>query len=128
MRENVAVTTLPGTPWIGGDHLVIWKNVRADTGLERAALDLVNYLSRRETQIQLFNMENVLPARADAYGDLMFPLETTQPALEKVLRTGRPHPALRLWRRIEAFLDEILLEIGKAVLRQPTASPSDGTL
>jgi hypothetical protein len=29
-----------------------------------------------------------------------------------------------LWRRIEAFLDEMLLDIGKAVLRQPVASPS----
>jgi multiple sugar transport system substrate-binding protein len=125
MRENMAVTTLPGVPWIGGDHLTVWKNVRADAERERAALDLVNYLSRRETQIQLFNAENVLPARVDTYDALTFPLETTKPALEKVLRTGRPHPALRLWRRIEAFLDEMLLEIGKAVLRQPTVSPSD---
>src|SRR4030095_2307453 len=33
-RENTAVTTLPGIPWIGGDHLVIWKNVRADAQQE----------------------------------------------------------------------------------------------
>src|SRR5512134_658568 len=66
MRENVAVTTIPGVPWIGGDHLVVWKNVLADAGREKAALDLVKYLSQRETQIQLFNLENVLPARADA--------------------------------------------------------------
>ncbi|HSA99714.1 MAG TPA: extracellular solute-binding protein [Anaerolineales bacterium] len=128
MRENVAVTTLPGVPWIGGDHLAIWKNVLADTEHERAALDLVNYLSRRETQTQLFLVENILPARMDAYSELTFPLETTKPALEKILQTGRPHPALRLWRRIEAFLDEMLLDIGKAVLRQPTGSPSDITL
>jgi len=128
MRENVAVTTLPGVPWIGGDHLVIWKNVLADAKHERAALDLVNYLSKRETQSQLFNIENILPARVDAYGDLAFPLETTKPTLEKILRTGRPHPALRLWRRIEAFLDEMLLDIGKAVLKPSTVSPSDITL
>ena len=70
-------------------------------------------------------MENILPARLDAYDELTFPLETTKPTLEKILKTGRPHPALRLWRRIEAFLDEMLLDIGKAVLRQPTVSPSD---
>jgi multiple sugar transport system substrate-binding protein len=127
MRENVAVTTLPGVPWIGGDHLVIWKNVLADAKRERVALDLVNYLSKRETQSQLFNVENILPARVDAYDDLAFPLETTKPTLEKILKTGRPHPALRLWRRIEAFLDEMLLDIGKAVLRQPAVSPSDIT-
>jgi ABC-type glycerol-3-phosphate transport system substrate-binding protein len=125
MRENVAVTTLPGIPWIGGDHLVIWKNVLKDNEYERAALGLVKYLSKRETQIELFKVENVLPSRADAYDALTFPLETTKPTLDKVLQTGRPHPALRLWRRIEAFLDEMLLDVGSAVLRQPTVSPSD---
>lgn len=125
MRENLAVTTLPGIPWIGGDHLVVWKSVLADVDHEKAALDLVKYLSKRETQIQLFKVENILPARADAFDELTFPLDTTKPTLEKVLQTGRPHPALRLWRRIESFLDEMLLDIGTMVLRQPTVSPSD---
>lgn len=124
MRENVAMTTIPGVPWIGGDHLVVWKNVVADAGREKAALDLVKYLSQRETQIQLFQAEDVLPARADAYDELSFPLETTKPTLQKILQIGRPHPALRLWRRIEAFLDEMLLDIGSTVLRQPVVSPS----
>ncbi len=124
MRDNLGVTTLPGVSWIGGDHLVILKNVLADAEHEKAALDLVKYLSRKETQIQLFKLENVLPARADAYDELTFPLETTTPTLQKILRTGRPHPPLRLWRRIEAFLDEMLLDIGSSVLRQPSVSPS----
>jgi multiple sugar transport system substrate-binding protein len=128
MRENVAVTALPGVPWIGGDHLVIWRNVLTDAKCEEAAVNLVDYLSRRETQIQFFESENILPARLDAYDDLTFPLETTKRTLEKVLKTGCPHPPLRLWRRIEAFLDEMLLEIGKAVLKPTTASPSDVTL
>ncbi len=73
MRENVAVTTLPGIPWIGGDHLVVWKNVLTDSEHERAALDLVEYLSKRETQIQFFKIENILPSRLDAYEELRFP-------------------------------------------------------
>jgi len=125
MRENVAVTTLPGVPWIGGDHLVIWKNVLANVAQERSALDLVSYLSKRETQIDLYKLENILPARLDAYDELTFPLNTTSPTIETILKNGRPHPALRLWRRIEAFLDEMLLDIGTSVLRQPTGSPSD---
>lgn len=128
MRENVAVTTLPGVPWVGGDHLVIWKNILTDPEREKAALDLVAFLGNRATQIQYFSLENILPARADAYDDLTFPLATTKPTLEKILKTGRPHPTLRLWRRIEAFLDTMLLDIGNAVLRQPTASPSDITM
>jgi ABC-type glycerol-3-phosphate transport system substrate-binding protein len=124
MRDNVVVTTLPGVPWIGGDHLVVWKNVLTDAEHEQAALDLVQFLSRRETQIQLFRVENILPARADAYDTLTFPLDTTYPTLQRVLQLGRPHPTLRLWRRIEAFLDEMLRDIGSQVLRQPSVSPS----
>jgi ABC-type glycerol-3-phosphate transport system substrate-binding protein len=125
VRENIAVTTLPGVPWIGGDHLVVWKNVLTDHAQEKAALDLVKFLSKRETQVELYKVQEVLPARRDAYDDLTFPLATTKPTLEKILQTGRPHPVLRLWRRIEAFLDEMLLDIGTSVLRQPTVSPSD---
>ena len=125
IRENVAVTTLPGVPWIGGDHLVVWKNVLADAEHEKAALDLVKYLSRKETQIQLFHAENILPARVDVYDELTFPLQTTSPTIQKILKRGRPHPPVRLWRRIEAFLDEMLLDISSMVLRQPTVAPSD---
>ena len=124
MRDNFAVTTLPGVPWIGGDHLVIWKNVLSDPGHEKAALDLVRFLSQRETQVKYFELENVLPARMDAYKELAFPLETTAATVQTILKTGRPHPPLRLWRRIEAFLDEMLLDIGSTVLRQYTVSPS----
>ncbi|MFT3891131.1 MAG: extracellular solute-binding protein [Anaerolineales bacterium] len=125
IRENLAVTTLPGVPWIGGDHLVVWKNVLANPEQEKAALELLKYLSQRETQIELYKTQEVLPTRKDAYEELTFPLATTKPALEKILQIGQPHPALRLWRRIEAFLDEMLLDIGTSVLRQPTISASD---
>jgi len=128
MRENVAVATLPGVPWVGGDHLVVWKNVLADAAQEKAALDLVRYLSKKETQIQLFEVENILPTRADAYDSLSFPLDTTAATLQKILKTGRPHPTLRLWRRIEAFLDEMLLDIGSTVLRQHSLPPSEITM
>ncbi len=124
MRENVQMTVLPGIPWIGGDHLVIWKNVLANREHERAALDLVTFLSRKETQVEYFKLENILPARTDAYDELSFPLASSKPILQKILQMGRPHPALRLWRRIEAFLDEMLLDIGSSVLRQPGTSPS----
>ncbi|MEP7137468.1 MAG: extracellular solute-binding protein [Chloroflexota bacterium] len=125
MRDNVAVTTLPGVPWIGGDHLVVWKNVQADAAQEKAALDLVRYLSKKETQIELFKVQNILPARIDAYDALTFPLETSASTVQKILKTGRPHPTLRLWRRIEAFLGEMLLDIGTAVLRQYSVPPVD---
>ncbi|HLO33918.1 MAG TPA: extracellular solute-binding protein [Anaerolineales bacterium] len=125
LRENLAVTTLPGVPWIGGDHLVIWKNVRTDLELERVALDLVQYLSACDTQVQFFKSANVLPARLDAYAQIDFSLDTSTETMQKILKTGRPHPPVRLWRRIEAFLEDMLQDIGNAVLRQPTSPAAE---
>jgi multiple sugar transport system substrate-binding protein len=127
LRENLAVTTLPGIPWVGGDHLVIWKNVHADPDVERVALDLVRYLANCDTQIQFFKSANALPARLDAYQQIQFSLDTSAETMQRILNTGRPHPPVRLWRRIETFLDEMLLDIGNAVLRQPTVPAAETT-
>jgi len=77
LRENLAVTTLPGVPWIGGDHLVIWKNVHADPELEQVALDLVQYLAACDTQVQFYKSASVLPARLDAYPQIEFSLDSS---------------------------------------------------
>jgi multiple sugar transport system substrate-binding protein len=127
LRENLAVTTLPGIPWVGGDHLVIWKNVHADSEVERVALDLVQYLADRETQMQFFKSANALPARLDAYQQIEFSLDTSAETMQTILKRGHPHPPVRLWRRIETFLDEMLLDIGSTVLRQPTVPAAEIT-
>jgi multiple sugar transport system substrate-binding protein len=125
LRENLAVNTLPGVPWIGGDHLVIWKNVHAHPEVESVALDLVQYLTDVETQVQFYKSANVLPARLDAYPQIDFSLNTSAETMQQILKTGRPHPPVRLWRRIEAFLDEMLLDIGNIVLKQPTVPAAE---
>jgi multiple sugar transport system substrate-binding protein len=125
MRDNIGVTTLPGVPWVGGDHLVIWKNVNADAQLEKSALDLLRYLSSKEAQIKYYNMENILPARIDAYPEIKFSLDSTAVTMQRILQTGRPHPPVQLWRRIEAFLDEMLADIGGTVLRQPAVPAAE---
>ncbi len=123
--NNLGMTTLPGVPWIGGDHLVVWKGVRASAELEQAALDLLRFLSKKETQLEFYKLENILPARIDAYPEIKFSLDSTAATIQRILQTGRPHPTLQLWRRIEAFLNEMLTDIGSAVLRKPETSASE---
>jgi maltose-binding protein MalE len=93
--------------------------------VESAALDLVQYLTACDTQVQFFKTANVLPARLDAYPRIEFSLETTRETVQKILERGRPHPAVSLWRRIEAFLEDMLLDIENAVLRQPTVPAAE---
>jgi hypothetical protein len=82
-------------------------------------------LSDRDTQLQFFKLANTLPARLDAYEQIEFSLDTSAETIQRILKTGCPHPPVRLWRRIETFLDEMLLDIGNTVLRQPTVPAAE---
>ena len=99
--------------------------MRADEKLEKAALDLLRFLSKKETQLEFYKLENILPARVDAYPEIKFSLDSTTTTMQRIIQTGRPHPSLQLWRRIEAFLNEMLTDIGSTVLRQPAVPASE---
>jgi multiple sugar transport system substrate-binding protein len=116
VRNQIGVAPVPGVSWIGGDHLVIWKTVRADPQKERAAVDLIRSLTSIENQIRLHRETTILPARLDTYAQLEFQPEGMNAVLEKILQTARPHPPIRLWRRIESMLTDMLGDIAQSVL------------
>ena len=101
--------------------------MRVDAQLEKAALYLLRYLSSRETQIRFFELGNILPARVDVYSEIKFSLDSTRATIQYILQTGRPHPSIPLWHRIEAFLNEMLTDIGRTILRQPATPASEIT-
>jgi ABC-type glycerol-3-phosphate transport system substrate-binding protein len=119
VRGVVGVAPVPGVSWIGGDHLVVWKTVRADGWKERGAVELIRWLTTTENQARLQRETTILPARLDAYPELDFQPDGMKPALEKILQTARPHPSIRLWRRVESMLTDLLYEIGRNVLNFP---------
>jgi ABC-type glycerol-3-phosphate transport system substrate-binding protein len=119
------VATVPGVPWIGGDHLVVWKTVRADLKKEKAALDLICSMTSTENQTRLQREASILPARLDAYTDLEFEPADLKIVLEKVLQTARPHPPLHLWRRMESMLLDMLVEIAREVVNSPGQSVAE---
>ena len=116
IRSHVGVTTVPGASWIGGDHLVVWKTIRADHLKEQAAVDLIRSLTSVENQVRLHRETTILPVRLDAYAQLEFEPEGMNAVLEKILQTARPHPPIRLWRRIESMLADMLSDIARSVL------------
>jgi len=122
VRDRVGVASVPGTPWIGGDHLVVWKTVRADHEKEKAAVGLIRSLTSVENQIRIHRETRILPARLDAYPDLEFQPDGMRSVLERVLQIARPHPPARLWRRIESMLVDMLGDIAHSVLENRTQS------
>lgn len=116
IRDLIGVVALPGVPWIGGDHLVIWKTVRLDHHKERVAVELIDSLISVENQARLFKEARILPSRLDAYTQLEFQPGGMRPVLERILQTARPHPPARLWRRTESMLVDMLWEMARNIL------------
>jgi len=106
VRSNLGTAALPGSPWVGGDNLVIWKNTRASQRQTQAALELVRYLSSKDTQINLYNSTGILPTRVDAFNQLSLDPPGLKPTLARVFNRGQVHPANKLWGRVETDLRE----------------------
>lgn len=125
LRGQIGVASVPGVPWIGGDHLVAWRSVRTDPDKERAALALIESLSSAENQARLYREATILPARLDAYPDLEFQPEGMRSVLERILQVARPHPPTRLWRRIESLLVDMLSDITRSVMDFQKQEPAE---
>ncbi len=116
VHDQIDVARVPGVSWIGGDHLVIWKTVRTDPQKERVAVELIRSLTSVESQVRIHRETTILPSRLEAYVHLDFQPQAMNAVLETVLQTARPHPPIRLWRRIESMLVDMLSDLEHHVL------------
>jgi multiple sugar transport system substrate-binding protein len=112
--ENTAVAALPGTPWIGGSSFVVWNDVLSDPQKERAVMRLINFLTGKTTQKQIYHLSEVLPARSEALLELELEPSGLLEIEKKVLETGRSYRPYPIWVRIQNDLvrifDQITLE------------------
>lgn len=122
--KNIAFAPVPGTPWIGGDNLVIWKNARMTSERERAALELVTYLIQPAIQERYANGEDVgLPTRLASLGALPLPQHSLTRAISHSLRTGRSYTPVRVWSKVELQLARVLGEIATLIVKGGDPTP-----
>jgi multiple sugar transport system substrate-binding protein len=117
MHEKIGFAPMPGTPWVGGDNIIIWKTGRISLERERAAVALVQHLVSLETQRALAQAEDIaLPTRAEAFSAL--PLQNT-PLTNSIiysLRVGRAYRPMGLWSKIEFQFAQVFGQIGAEIL------------
>jgi multiple sugar transport system substrate-binding protein len=117
IHEKIGFAPIPGTPWVGGDNIIIWKNARISQERERAAVALAQHLVSLDTQRALAQGEDVaLPTRAEAFDAL--PLQKT-PLTNSIiysLRVGRAYRPMTLWSKIEYQFAQVFGEIGAEIL------------
>ena len=102
MQLNLGFAPMPGMPWVGGDHLVIWKQARMSLEIERASIEFVRYLISQPVQEANAQGDDVrFPSRPDAFGALPFPESQLTASILSSLRSGRSYRPIAYWSKIE---------------------------
>ncbi len=117
MTDKIGIHPLPGVPFVSGDNLIIWQSVRQFPEKERAALDLVSFLTGRTAQVRFSAGAQQFPVRHDALEGLAAsPVENLVPVLKETFEHGRTHKPFMLWSRYEQQLGQALDDITADVL------------
>lgn len=114
IRERISIGHVPGVPFVGGYHLVIWGHSRK----EMAALKLVEYLTGRQMPHSLYPTFG-LPPRKDVLAQADFLQAPPVDVLKGFLEEGRSFPAARMWGSIEKKLVDLLPTIWQEVFASP---------
>jgi multiple sugar transport system substrate-binding protein len=107
----------PGTPYIGGSHLVVWKHTRH----VEPALSLIRHLNSREAQTGLVKTSGLFPTRLEVLAHEPFQNDPFYRMAAEGLKTGRAFPTFSLWGLVENKLAEAFTAIWADILLNPTA-------
>jgi multiple sugar transport system substrate-binding protein len=107
----------PGTPYIGGSHLVIWKHTRH----VEQALTLIRYLNSIEAQMSLVKTSGLFPTRPEVLTREPFQSDPFYQMAGEGLKTGRAFPTFSLWGLVENKLAEAFTVIWADILLAPDA-------
>ncbi len=116
--ENLGFAPMPGVPWVGGDHLVIWKQALMSPEIEKGSVELVRYLVSQPIQEANASGNDVyFPSRPDAFKALPFQGSQLTEAILNSLHTGRAHRTTANWSKIEHHFARAFGEISENILK-----------
>jgi multiple sugar transport system substrate-binding protein len=123
VQSRLGIARVPGVPFVGGYHLVIWRYSRRET----AAMKLVEYLAGPQMPASLFPVYG-LPPRRNVLEQAEFMQVPPVNQLKNYLEEGRSFPSARMWGSIEKKLVDMLPGIWDDVLASNDHSPGAPTL
>ncbi len=115
VRENYGVAAPPGIPFVGGSHLVVWKNAKKP----ELARKLVQYLAYADVQRGFYKTAFMFPTRTDVLqsdaesGDRLWHVSA------EALQRGRCFPAIKLWGKLEEAVSTELANIWAEIAANP---------
>ncbi len=114
-REQLGLALPLSRPLLGGSHLVIWKHSRK----QDAALKLIRFLTRPDTQAQYAQRVGLLPAVLEALDDDLYKTDRLWRAAAQAIHAGRAVPTVRTWGLMEDRLSTEFALIWREVLDNP---------
>ncbi len=118
--ESIGAASLMSIPWSGGGSMVIWRHTHGYPDRLEAAYKLIDFMTRKQTMMDLANNCYVLPARTDALDELFPPDHTLRPVMLQLISTGRSYRAIALWHRIEHQFGVELGTVAKTLMQDHT--------
>lgn len=114
-KENWGITRLPGPPFVGGTHLVIWKHTR----VEKAALALIRYLTGIKESSRYGDMTGILSARQGALASSRYAHDRYMQVMDASIREGRSFPNIALWGLVEDRLIAVMMNLWNTLVENP---------
>jgi multiple sugar transport system substrate-binding protein len=113
--KDLGVALPPGASYVGGSYLVVWGHSRK----KEAALKLIEFLTRREAQVNFSQAVGLLPARLEALASPPFSTDPFWQMAVNGLHTGRSFPVTRSWGLAEDRLTKALSGLWDEFLANP---------
>ncbi len=118
--ENIGAASLMSIPWSGGGSLVVWRHTHGYPDRLEAVYKLIEFMTRKQTMMELANNCYMLPSRTDALDELFPPDHALRPVMLQLISTGRSYRAIALWHRIEYQFGAELGMAAKKIMQDHT--------
>ena len=115
LLAKVGVVPVPGVPFIGGSHLVIWRHARN----EQDIIALMKHLTSPEIQKSCFRATGNLPARLDVLDGEPFISDPRYRTFAVSLKSGRVLTVSYRWAAVEQRLVDMLKQLWADLAADP---------
>jgi len=121
--DNLGISSVLGSSFLGGSNLVIWRHVPIRN--ESLALELVRFLGSKEVQSAFNPKIGFFPTRPELLQEPPFVNDEFHQVLMKELNSGRSFPSITIWSIIENRLLNMLNHLWEEVLAHPNLDLDD---
>jgi multiple sugar transport system substrate-binding protein len=119
--KDIGLALPPGPAYVGGSNLVIWQH----SDRQQEAVELVNFLTSKQMQLDYCQRASYLPVRLDALNEPPFSTDPRLQVLTKAVKTGRAYPTFPKFGLIESRLSDAFINLWNSILDDPTRDLDD---